>query len=65
MASGDNASISALAELLDELVFGVDNECGVERYELVSLHSSCPCFCLCPELFFMGDTVEVKVGGQE
>ena len=34
----DDAPVRALPELLDELVLGVDDEDGVERGELVSLH---------------------------
>ena len=38
MSRRDDAAISALAELLDELVFGVDLEFGVERGEGTPLH---------------------------
>ncbi len=36
--SGDHTSIRALAELLDELVFGVDDEGRIEGGERVTLH---------------------------
>ena len=35
---GNDASVCSLAELLDELVLGVDDEGGVERCERVPLH---------------------------
>lgn len=33
MPSADNTAVGALAKLLDELVFGIDLEGGVERGE--------------------------------
>jgi hypothetical protein len=39
MPGGYDASISALAEFLDELVLGVDDEGGIEGGEAVALHS--------------------------
>ena len=38
MSSGYCASISALAEFLDEVVFGVYNKCRIECCEAMSLH---------------------------
>lgn len=38
MPGGDDTAISALAELLDKLVFGVNDKSRVERGEAVALH---------------------------
>ena len=38
MPSAHNTAVGALAKLLDELVFGVDLEFGVERGEGTPLH---------------------------
>ena len=35
---GDDAAVGTLAELLDKLIFGIDDEGGVERLEGVPLH---------------------------
>ena len=38
MLCGDDAAVGTLAELLDELIFGIDDEGGVEGLEGVPLH---------------------------
>jgi len=38
MSSGDDAAICTLAQLLDELVLCIDDECRVERGKTMSLH---------------------------
>jgi hypothetical protein len=38
MSSGDYAAISPLAQLFDELILGVDDECGIESGKAMPLH---------------------------
>ena len=38
MFGGDDAAVGTLAKLLDKLIFGIDDEGGVERLEGVPLH---------------------------
>ena len=40
MFSGDDASVGTLAELFDELVLSINDECRVEGGECMSLHWS-------------------------